>query len=188
MARQVLLCATAILAAVSLARGASQQEARAPITKTNVLTATVTIQAIDSTNRLITFKNDKDGTEDTVYATPEMKRFDQLKVGDKVNIKYYESLAMQLRKPGEASNPAKDAAKATPTTGALGGTLARQQTATVSVVAIDPKIPSITVKTEDGRTITRKVENPKNLEGVSPGDKIDLTYTQAALIEVTPAK
>ena len=46
----------------------------------------------------------------------------------------------------------------------------------------------VTVKTADGRTITRKVENPKNLEGVSPGDKIDLTYTQAALIEVAPAK
>ena len=188
MARQVLLCAAAVLSAASLTHAAYQQTERAPITKSNVMTATVTIQAIDSTSRLITFKNDADGTEDTVYAGPDVKRFDQLKVGDKVNVKYYESLVMQLRKPGETSNPAKDVAKATPTTGAIGQTIARQQTATVSVVAVDPKVPSITVKTADGRTITRKVENPKNLEGVSPGDKIDLTYTQAALIEVAPAK
>ena len=123
-----------------------------------------------------------------VYAGPEVKRFDQLKVGDKVNIRYNESLAMQLRKPGEASTPASDAVKAAPTAGAVGMTVARQQTATVSVVAIDPKIPSITVKTEDGHTISHRVQDPKNLEGVSVGDKIDLTYTRAVLIEVTPAK
>ena len=82
MARQVILCAATVLTAVSLAHAANQQTDRAPITKTNVATATVTIEAIDSTSRIITFKNDKDGTVDMVYATPEVKRFDLLMVGD----------------------------------------------------------------------------------------------------------
>ena len=64
MARHVLFCAAAVLSAVCLAHAATQQTARAPITKTNEATATVTIEAIDSTSRLITFKNDADGTED----------------------------------------------------------------------------------------------------------------------------
>jgi hypothetical protein len=186
MARQVLLCAAVMFGAVSLAHAAYQQQA--PITKSATASATVTIVAIDSTSRAITVKAE-DGTEDTLQAGPDVKSFDKLQVGDKVNIKYYESLVIQLRKPGEASNPAGDVvSQATPTTGKIGTTLTRQQTTTVSVISVDPTVPSITVKTADGHTITRKVQDPKNLQGVNPGDKIDLTYTQAALIDVTPAK
>jgi hypothetical protein len=76
----------------------------------------------------------------------------------------------------------------TPAPGAKpGATLAQQQTATVDVVSLDPAVPSITVKTADGRTITRKIEDKKNLEGVKPGDKIDITFTQAAVISMESA-
>jgi hypothetical protein len=61
-------------------------------------------------------------------------------------------------------------------------------TATVEVLAVNPAVPSITVKTPQGHTVTRKIENPKNLEGVKAGDKIDITYTQAAVVEVEPIK
>ena len=84
---------------------------------------------------------------------------------------------------------AGDTAKLTPGAGASpSGTLSRTQTTSVEVVAIDQKLPSITVKTVDGRTVTRKVDNPKNLEGVKVGDKIDITYTQAAVLSVDPIK
>ena len=95
----------------------------------------------------------------------------------------------QVRKPGDPSMSASDTAKITPGAGASpAGTLSRQQTTSVEVVAIDQKLPSITVKTVDGRTVTRKVDNPKNLEGVKVGDKIDITYTQAAVLSVDPIK
>ena len=58
----------------------------------------------------------------------------------------------------------------------------------VSVVSVDPKTPSITVKTEDGRVVSRNVDDPKNLEGVNPGDRIDITYTYATLIAHEPVK
>ena len=61
-------------------------------------------------------------------------------------------------------------------------------TRTVTVKAVDLQTPSITVVTDDGRTVTRKVENKKNLEGVKVGDKIDITYTQAVVVAVEPAK
>lgn len=69
-----------------------------------------------------------------------------------------------------------------------GATISRQVTATVEVLAVDPAVPSITVKTTDGHTVTRKIENPKNLEGVKPGDKIDITYSQAVIVQVEPVK
>ena len=65
-----------------------------------------------------------------------------------------------------------------------GGTIAQQATASVTVKAIDAKAPSITVLTEDGRTLDFAVENKKNLDGVKPGDKVEITYTQAVTIAV----
>ena len=156
--------------------------------KTDPITATVTIQSIDKANRLITIK-DESGAEDMMLVGPAMKRFDELKVGDKVKISYQESLVFQVKKPGDPTTTAGDTAKLTPGTGAApSGTLSRQLTTSVEVLAIDPKLPSITVKTVDGRTVTRKVDNPKNIEGVKVGDKIEITYTQAAVLSVDPIK
>jgi hypothetical protein len=36
--------------------------------------------------------------------------------------------------------------------------------------------------------MTRKIEDKKNLEGVHPGDRIDITYTQALMLNAEPAK
>ena len=42
----------------------------------------------------------KDGDTQTIYAGPEVKRFDELKVGDTITFRYYESMAYVIRKPG----------------------------------------------------------------------------------------
>jgi hypothetical protein len=49
-------------------------------------------------------------------------------------------------------------------------------------------VPSITVKTQSGDVVTRKIEDKKNLEGVAPGDRIVITYTQALLAAVESPK
>ncbi len=158
------------------------------VTKSNTISAVATIQAIDATKRVITIK-DEGGVEDTIHVGPEVKRFNELKVGDKIRVRYHESVVLQLLKPGDPVKGSTDAAAATVGTGKSPAvTLATQATATVSVVSVDQKTPSLTVKTSDGRTITRKVEDRKNLEGVKAGDRIDITYTQAAMIDIVPVK
>ena len=151
-------------------------------------TATATIQSIDSTNRLVTLKFD-DGTTNTVTAGPEVRRFDELKVGDKVTFRYQEAAVVQVKKPGEASSGLSAQAGITRSTGPKpGGAIAEQVKATVTVEAIDLEAPSITVKTDDGSRMTYKVEDKKNLEGVKPGDHIEITYTRALMITVEGAK
>ena len=56
----------------------------------------------------------------------------------------------------------------------------------VTVEAVDPKVPSITVVGEGGNKVTHKVkeENRKALDGVKPGDKIDISYTETMTIDV----
>ncbi|HEY7289139.1 MAG TPA: hypothetical protein VH583_04820 [Vicinamibacterales bacterium] len=182
--KNAILGLACVLAGATLANAQQPK----PVTKMGEkVTATATIEAIDSTARRITFKN-PDGTEDTVVAGPEVQRFNELKVGDKVTMTYYESTVYQVRKAG-TNKMSTDSAALMPTGGKLpGGTMAVQTVRTVTVKAVDPKVPSITVVTEDGRTLSRKVEKKSYLDGVKPGDKIDITYTEAVLANVERPK
>jgi Cu/Ag efflux protein CusF len=159
--------------------------AQAPVTQTDSVEVTAKIEAIDKTTRLVSLK-DEDGETETIYCGPEVKRFDELKVGDTVTFRYYESIAYEIRKPGQPSGlPAETGPTITRGQGARpGGTIAQQETATVTVKAIDAKVPSITVLTEDGRTVSFKVEDKKTLKDVKVGDKVEVTYTQALMISV----
>ena len=170
---------------VTSATGASGQE---PMSKGSSTSATATIQAIDTTARTITLR-DQTGQEDKYVVGPAVKRFNELKVGDTVKMTYYESVVLQVRKAGETPGPTSTDAAVTPGTGALpSATTTVQDKMTVTVKAIDPNLPSITVTTPDGRTVTRKVENKKNLDGVKVGDLIDITYTRAFLTSVERAQ
>lgn len=180
---RVMLAAAAMWAA-----GTGLAAAQKPIVKSQSVSASAIVQAIDSANRRVTLRNDK-GEEETYVVGPGVKRFDAVKVGDKVTMTYVESLVFQVRKPGEPADKASLDAAITRANGAMpGGTIAVQEKQTVTIKAIDPALPSITVTTEDGRTITRKIENKKNLEGVKVGDQIDITYTEAILTSVTTPK
>jgi hypothetical protein len=186
---------TVVVAAALCLAIAPAATAQTPVTKTKSVTATATIQAIDSTTRSITLR-DETGVEDRYVAGPEVTRFNELKVGDTVKMTYYESVFLQVRKAGGAAGTtgAKPAdatldAAVTRGKGALPGvTAAVQEKMTVTVKAIDPALPSLTVTTPDGRTITRKIEDKKNLEGIAVGDLIDVTYTRALLTSVERGK
>ena len=184
MTRRVLTISMLALAAAGAFSNALAQK---PVTQGAAVTETATIVAIDSTNRLITLK-DKDGITDTIVAGPEVKRFAELKVGDVVTFRYYESVVYAIQKPGDKA-PAPVAGGIVRSTGPKpGGTLSEQLTAVVTVQAIDAKIPSVTAKTEDGNVISVKVEDPKNIVGLKVGDKVQITYTRALAISVEAPK
>ena len=101
MTRSVMLGLAAVLVAGSIV------QATQTVKKSQSVTATATIQAIDKANRLVTLR-DETGAEDTMQVGPAMKRFDELKVGDKVKVTYIESLVLQVRKPGDPVKPGSD--------------------------------------------------------------------------------
>jgi Cu/Ag efflux protein CusF len=170
---------------VGVAPLASAQKA---MNQADAVTATFTITAIDSGSRVVTLK-DKEGVTREVACGPEVRRFDALKVGDTVTFRYYESVATAIRRSSGAPPAMSGNAGVTRTPGAKpGGTIAQQLTTTVTIEAIDPKIPSVTVKTADGNKLSFKVEDKKNIEGYKAGDKVDITYTQALAISVADAK
>ena len=157
------------------------------VTKQNQVTATATIKAIDQATRSVTLRTDN-GDEDTFTVGPDVSRFKELKVGDTIRATYYESLVFQVRKPGAAAATSGAVVAGGRLKEMPGAVLGTQETRTVTVKAVDVNAPSITVVTDDGRTITRKIAEKKNLEGVSPGDKIDITYTQGLLVAAEAPK
>jgi Cu/Ag efflux protein CusF len=159
--------------------------AQKPATTMEAVETSATIEAIDHSSRMITLK-DKTGDTRTIYCPPEVKRFDELKVGDTVTFRYQESMAYAIRKPGQPSGQPKasDPVMTRSQGKKPGATIAQQDTATVTVKTVDLKTPSITVTTEDGRTVSFKVDDKKKLEGVNAGDKVEVTYTQALIVSV----
>ncbi len=163
---------------------AAQAGTSQTVTKINQVKATVTIEAINAKGREVTLKNEK-GEVETFTVGPDMKRFDELKVGDKVNATYYESYVFELRKPGEASNKAEEQGVVARIKGELpAAAVAKQHKTTVTVKAIDMDAASITVAGTDGKTVTHKVEDKARLAGVKVGDRIDITYTEALLLAI----
>jgi hypothetical protein len=154
-----------------------------PITES--VTITATIEAIDRTNRLVTLKGEK-GNRVTVHVGEQVKRFDELTVGDQVTARYMESVAVVVRQPGQPAPTSGSAVTAS--TGGPGGTAAVQDTITVTVVSVDKPSQSVTVRRTDGSAVSMRVENPKYLEAVKAGDTVDITYTRALLLEVGPVK
>ena len=171
---------TLLLLAVIPVSSALAQRA---VTQGDAVEMTAEIVAIDKTTRLVTLE-DEDGEIEEVLCGPEVKRFDELKVGDKVTFRYYESIVSNIRRPGDPAPKSAASALVRGTGPKPGGTLSEQMSATVTITEIDAKVPSVTVKTEDGRTMSFKVEDKKNLEGVKVGDKVDITYTAAVMITV----
>lgn len=161
------------------------QEKKSPPSVTRTISVSATITAIDHKTRSVTLKADS-GEVETFTAGPDVTRFDQLKVGDTIKATYSESLVVELRKS------AATGAAAAVTAGRLkdvpGGHIGAVQTATVTVKAVDMNAPSITVAAADGRTMTRKIADKKNLEGIKPGDLLDITYTQSLLVSAEAKK
>ena len=149
-------------------------------------TVTVTIEAIDQSTRTMTVK-DAQGVYETLEVPPAFTRFKELKVGDKITARYYENVVVRLKKPGEAAVDL-DTGAFTRGQGAPAGTLAAQRTVTVSVTALDPKAKSITVSGPNGYKYSRRVADKKVFDQLKVGDRLDMTWTNALLLSVDPAK
>ena len=61
-------------------------------------------------------------------------------------------------------------------------------TVTATVEALDKKNQTVTLKGPEGKSVTVKVKDPKNMENVNVGDEVVITYSEALAISVKPTK
>ena len=182
--KRILLVAALTVALPAFAAETKPTAAKKPIEKKGTVTLTTTIEAIDHGARTVTLK-DKQGNLQTLFAEPEIQRFDELKVGDKVTFKYTEAVAVAVVKQGEPAAESSGGATVSRGTGPKpSGTVTRQITATVTAKAVDAKTKSLTFTRGDGSTMSVRVENASLLKNVKPGDRIQVTYSNALVISV----
>jgi len=164
---------------------ASIQEGKNSITSTNVVSATATVVSINHRTRMVTLLR-SDGQRVRFRVSDEVKNLPEVKKGDQVNVTYYESIALHLRKPGHGRTGVtvdEDAARAQP--GELpAGAVAREVTVTSKVVGIDRQNRSATLQLPDKERLTFPVEDPSRLDRVRVGDLVQLTYREAIAIAV----
>jgi len=180
-------CLAAALCLATVAR--AEAPAAAPKGEAVMASATVTatVVKVDQTTREVTLKGE-DGREVSFVAGEDVKNLAQVKPGDVVTATYAEALAYEVKKGGTVVGPATvvGGGAAQPGSRPAGG-IARQTTATVIITAIDRKAPSVTFKGPQGNMRTIKVMHPEKLEGVSVGDTVELTFTEAFAIKVEEA-
>lgn len=148
--------------------------------------ATAQVVAIDKATRTVTLKGPQRTVD--VVAGDEVKNFDQIKVGDRVNVTYVEALTLELKKTkGKLDMKAEtDAVRAAPGA-APGGAVGRQITALCDVVAVDPKKSTITLKGPRGNVMELNVRNKDHFKVVKKGDQVEVVYTEALAIALSPA-
>jgi|1186.fasta_scaffold115151_2 arginine repressor len=151
------------------------------------LTATVT--AIDKNARTVTLKGEGGETE-TVDVPPGLKAFDRIKLGDRVNIGYHESVAVALETGAEAGKPRAARTESSSAAPGKGITRTRQVEMRAEVVSVEPGKHQVTLRGPEGNTQTITVEDPDlraKLRDLKPGATVAVVYTEAVAASLAPA-
>ncbi len=167
MKRSILTLALAALVSVGLTARAEEAKPK-PKTVTETDSMKVTVLDINKAKKEVTVKDEAGDV--SVVEVPKHFTLEKVKVGDVVTLTYSESVTVALAKPGEM-----DSVSAKKTT--AGGAAAI--TRVVTITALDMAAPSVTFKSDDGKSHTFKIHDRKAAEGYKVGDKVAITYAGA---------
>src|SRR5688572_3361575 len=157
-----------------------------PMSRGEMKTVTVTVESIDHAARSAVLKT-TDGRMFPVQASSDVTRFDKLKVGDKVTATYYESVVLTIAPPGKPPVKATDETRVVPTTGEKpGGVASRQVRVAATIEDVNAATSSVTVRGDGGRVVSLRVADPKVFERLKKGDRYDIVYTEALLLNIAP--
>ena len=159
-------------------------ESKLVVAETNIVKATV--EDIDHAKREVTLKDSK-GDKHKMKVSKDVRNLDQVQKGDQVVAGYFQSTAISVAKPGDASAaPAQAEAVIVAEKGQKPGGLAVQTTQkTATVEDIDYGTREVTLKGSDGNILKIKAgDRVKRLEDVKKGDRIVATYTEALAVSV----
>jgi hypothetical protein len=178
----------AVFGVEALATDKKEESEKPAVKKGRLVERAATVESIDADKRMVTLK----GVKGNMFSVKVDEDVDlsKVKAGDNVITRYYESIAIQVKKPGESEAGAQvSGAVATSKPGEKPAEVTvNQVTVTTTIEAIDKANQGVTLKDPTGKTRTIKVENPKHLEDVAIGDKVVITYTEALAISVEKSK
>ena len=127
-----------------------------------------------------------DGNIVEIDVSEEAKNFNQIEIGDIVDITYYESVAINLGSPGEL--PKEETGSMilrAPEGDAPAGIAVEVTDISASVVSIDKENRYLTLKGPLGNYLTTYVdESASHFDELNVGDVIHIRYTKTLAVEV----
>lgn len=172
---------------VEKAAVSAQGDAAATVTITR---ASAIVESIDLTTRLVGLVA-ADGTSLVVQAGEQVRNLDQVKVGDRVTLEYFEGFAAELRPAGTPRNEVQlteALTRAKPgerPAGAVGDAI----TANVVIEFVDTVRNVVRFKGPLGKTRVIRVMKPEfraMLQNLKVGDTVAITYFEAVAVSVAP--
>ncbi|MFI4931273.1 MAG: hypothetical protein ACHP83_13600 [Burkholderiales bacterium] len=189
---------SALLGALSMSSWAQQQPGTAQTVVAasspgqghiaRMTTVRATVESIDVANRELTLKGPR-GKVFPLTVDPKVRNLEQVKVGDVVVVRYFESLSLTLKKDGKelrGSTEQTDAVR-TPKGDRPGGAVAREVEVTADVIAVNAKTQTLTLKGPH-QIVDLKVPDKGQFKLVKVGDQIQAVYTEALAVGVEPVK
>jgi hypothetical protein len=153
--------------------------------------ASATVTRLDVANRHLTIRNDA-GDEYTIDVDPAVKNLAQLKVGDRIVVTYYQSVAASMAKAGDAAGPASQVEADTARQGERPGGTARSTTRIpVTIVSVDTQKNVVKFRGDDDLVRSTDVLSPEGkafIKTLKAGDQVMLTYTESVAVSVDPTK
>ena len=173
----VMIPAALILSLGSLAGSTTAQS---PNTTSRETTVTGTVDRIDRSSRTVTVRLGSNMLQ-TVHADPQITIFDELRVGDVITVRSTESVVVQVR-PGAKLTDVQDTTEQARKAG--DDQVLQQLKTVVTIDEIDPQGLFVTYRTHDNQKIRRGVQDKKLLEGIRPGDRVEITSTLARAVSI----
>jgi hypothetical protein len=154
--------------------------AQAPNVVTRETTFTATVARVERSSRVVTFKGDT-GTVQDVYVDPAVTVFNDLQVGDVVTVRLIDSVIVQVRpnaQPSGLHDTTEEAKKAG------NDQVVAQSKTVVTIESIDAPRLLVKYRTEYNQSFTRVVSDKRLLEGLRPGDRVEVTLTRERAVDI----
>jgi len=156
-------------------------------TRSQLVHTTATVSKIDHGNRELTLKM-QGGEEMPLQVPTEVKGFDALQVGSKVDVDYYRSWTVSMAPTG--SKPTMNERRGRMVDEG-GGVRGREVSLSAEVVAVDPAANTVTFKGPKGNLRTINVQSPalqEKLSSLKPGQVVQFDWVEAVAASIKPAE
>jgi len=165
---------------VALLGQAALESAQPPKAVTRESTVTGTVDRIERSSRVVTFRAAEGNVLQSVYVDPKVAAFADLKVGDVVVVRYIESVIVQVR-PNAKAEGVRDTTQEAKKAG--GDNVTAQSKAVVTIENIDTQTSIVTYR-QNGVRAARLVNDKRLLEGLHTGDRVEITQTRERAVEI----
>ena len=181
-----------VLGVLSLAAGLASCAGTESVSREElVLSVTATVEALDLPNRTVTLRGPAGGVL-ICRAGEEVKRLNEIRVGDRITAEYIVCLAGELREATEEEKKSPllivDEKGRAGSDSLPAGGVRRMIRVVATLEALDRSTRTVTLKGPRGLEVGIRVQDPSLLERVRLGQTVLVTYMEAVILKVEPRK